>query len=883
MTVSLQAQDINWDNAAGGAWETASNWDPMEVPSAGAEVAVIGLPGTYDVLIRTLSPNLAGLFITNPSAFVGLGNGRDLFVRGGSTTIDGVLVINDQGGALGTRMLINALRMTLDGSGELVLNDTSPTAVGRAQIVDLVSGQVTTIGPDLTVRGSGQLTATLVNEGTVRADADGRWLNVFGGAKTNNSRYEATNNGILRIGTPVSQGLAGVMVADGGTIVLVSAIVGGQIDSRNGSFQVQGGNGVLNGVDRVQGDIGIENIRDLQVHGGLTLDGTITVNREGSTSGTRLLMGTSGTIDGDAEIVLNDTSPSAVGRAQLVDLVSGIETTLASTVLVRGSGQLNATMVNNGTIRADADGLMLNVIGGAKTNNGAFEVDNNGLLRLGVPIVQGASGRILVTDGVARLNSTITGGQIDSRGGVFEVASGNGVLDDVALVTGDIEIENIRDLQVHGGLTLNGTITVNREGSTSATRLLMGTSGTIDGDATIVLNDSSPTAVGRAQFIDLVGGLTTTLADTVLVRGSGQITSSLVNNGTIRADADGRELRLLGATKTNNNLIEAVADGLLLVDTTINQGAAGRLVADGGVVTLRSVVSGGQIDSRTGVFQVVGSGTLNQIDRVQGNVEVQNGGDLFCNGDMTLDGTIIINREGSTSGPRMLMGTDATIDGGGEIFLNDSVTTTTAGRAQLLHLVGGLTTTLGPDTSLTGNGNITGSYLNQGRIAPGKAGAAFGETGILRHFGTLTMADSTVVEIQIGGRGEGEFDHIDGSATITVDGTLDASLVDGFTPDTCENFVIISGGSVSGEFDTLIPPTAAANRKWRLFYTGTSVELRATCTADIDGDCTLTLFDFLAFQNLFDSGSPEADFDDDGALTIFDFLAFQNAFSAGCG
>jgi hypothetical protein len=55
-----------------------------------------------------------------------------------------------------------------------------------------------------------------------------------------------------------------------------------------------------------------------------------------------------------------------------------------------------------------------------------------------------------------------------------------------------------------------------------------------------------------------------------------------------------------------------------------------------------------------------------------------------------------------------------------------------------------------------------------------------------------------------------------------------------------------------------------------------------TCRADLDGDGSLTIFDFLAFQNLFDAGDPVADFDGDGSLTIFDFLAFQNEFDAGC-
>ncbi|MCW5757089.1 MAG: hypothetical protein KIT54_07635 [Phycisphaeraceae bacterium] len=56
----------------------------------------------------------------------------------------------------------------------------------------------------------------------------------------------------------------------------------------------------------------------------------------------------------------------------------------------------------------------------------------------------------------------------------------------------------------------------------------------------------------------------------------------------------------------------------------------------------------------------------------------------------------------------------------------------------------------------------------------------------------------------------------------------------------------------------------------------------SACRADIDGDGQLTIFDFLAFQNLFAAGDMRADFDGDGELTLFDFLAFQNEFAAGC-
>jgi hypothetical protein len=63
-----------------------------------------------------------------------------------------------------------------------------------------------------------------------------------------------------------------------------------------------------------------------------------------------------------------------------------------------------------------------------------------------------------------------------------------------------------------------------------------------------------------------------------------------------------------------------------------------------------------------------------------------------------------------------------------------------------------------------------------------------------------------------------------------------------------------------------------------LLFAGGGVE----CRADLDGDGQLSIFDFLAFQNLFDAGDLLADFDGDGSLTIFDFLAFQNEFDAGC-
>ena len=118
--------------------------------------------------------------------------------------------------------------------------------------------------------------------------------------------------------------------------------------------------------------------------------------------------------------------------------------------------------------------------------------------------------------------------------------------------------------------------------------------------------------------------------------------------------------------------------------------------------------------------------------------------------------------------------------------------------------------------------------------------------------------------------------------------TADGDLIDDTTLKPIEDFT--ADPAPTDDFIEWTPSAADAG----LFYytcrvtghrgmTGAIiVEVAADCRADLDDDGSLTIFDFLAYQNLFDAGDPLADFDGDGSLTIFDFLAFQNEFDAGC-
>ena len=152
-----------------------------------------------------------------------------------------------------------------------------------------------------------------------------------------------------------------------------------------------------------------------------------------------------------------------------------------------------------------------------------------------------------------------------------------------------------------------------------------------------------------------------------------------------------------------------------------------------------------------------------------------------------------------------------------------------------------------------------------------------GETYLFRR---LTSAHPFVITddtLEVTG-GDGTYERVTSDGAVIDAATL--KPIDAFTADPAPT-------------DDFIEWTPSADDVGQYYYTcrvvghlgmtgSIIVEAGDACRADLDGDGELTLFDFLAFQNLFDAGDPLADFDGDGELTLFDFLAFQNEFDGGC-
>jgi hypothetical protein len=135
------------------------------------------------------------------------------------------------------------------------------------------------------------------------------------------------------------------------------------------------------------------------------------------------------------------------------------------------------------------------------------------------------------------------------------------------------------------------------------------------------------------------------------------------------------------------------------------------------------------------------------------------------------------------------------------------------------------------------------------------------------------------------------------AAEFNADGHLDLSLPiygggvlvhlnngDGtFGTGTGYDFPDFTYQQVVGDFDAdgrpdVISPSIVENYILMLLRN----ESCPACPADLNKDGTLSILDFIAFQQAFVNAHPSADCNKSGALNILDFVCFQSTFVDGC-
>jgi hypothetical protein len=245
----------------------------------------------------------------------------------------------------------------------------------------------------------------------------------------------------------------------------------------------------------------------------------------------------------------------------------------------------------------------------------------------------------------------------------------------------------------------------------------------------------------------------------------------------------GVALNLEGGTLTNNGSLD-VAGTFGLTGGAF--AGPGTLTMTGGSMNLpagNSVTwTNSGLLTNTGTLNLAGSSITNAIDN-QGTINLGNG--LAFVNAVTNTGTLV-----AQAGTTTQFSGGLTQEAGGQLQLNNG------------NLTGQVNLTNG---SISGSGTINGNLVvGSGTLAPGFSPGAITVTG------NLTMTADSVLNIELGGPGQGTgYDWINVLGTAQLAGTLNVTSYNGFTPPAGSSYNVMQFASKTGNFATLNLPVAA--------------------------------------------------------------------------
>jgi len=749
---------ISWNNAAGGSWHTASNWNPVNEPDNAGEDAEISLPGIYTVALTT-NRTIRNLFLYNSDASLTIGNGTVLSLAGPDCITDGTITINPSGGPSATVLSLPA-GATLTGIGDTIINASSGV-LDRAYVYNPAqSNWFNDFGH--VIRGRGRLYYSFTNNGILRADVASNLLETIQGTVTSNGFIEAVNGATFSLnGSAINQSGGGQINVSGtgSTLSMVSAtITGGSLSATSGGAIVSSsGSQTWNGPISASGPVNVLNSTAISLNGVLTHTGTITVNSNSGGSVTAFSVTAGSTIGGTGTLTLNATSGS-LDRAQLFNPAQN-DWTHAAGHTINGKGRIYYSFTNNGLITASAPAENLELLQGAITNNGTIEA-NAGYLHLTTETINNANGIISATNSgnVYLTSATLNGGTLTTSGSSkFFSNSSTQTLTGTLTSNATIDILNGSHIAVTSSITHNGITTINSNSGGSVTSLQVTAGTTLGGSGTVVLNATSG-ALDRAQLFS-PSQAAWTHGPNHTIRGRGNIYYNLVNNGTISADMPNETIQFQSGTITNNSNIRTLNGGILqFTSSTFNQSPTGVIAASNGDVRCTSsTISGGTMTSAGASAFVVNGGTLTLSGGVTVNAttNVLNSTSISCPQGLINNAVITVNSNNGGSVTPMTVAAGTTISGTGSVVLN--ATSGALDRAQL-YSPSQAVWTHAAGHSIRGSGRIYYSLINNGLIsadAPGRtleltSGTFTNNASIQTAGGTLSIVNSTIAQSPTG-------------------------------------------------------------------------------------------------------------------------------------
>ena len=705
-----------------------------------------------------------------------------------------------------TARLSFASDVTVAGPGDIHMRDSGST-------LETTDAFVVTNAADHLIHGRGVITGMLLNLGTVRADISGQILFLNTNDKTNEGTLEAMLGSRMEIDAVTINNAGGTIVGNEGEVDIDpgSLILEGSLDSV-GAGLVLGRGGSVQDVT----NLGLFRVADnnaVTVLGStLTNNATIELG-SGLNATARLSFASDVTVAGPGDIHMRDSGST-------LETTDAFVVTNAADHLIHGRGVITGTLLNLGTVRADINSQVLFLRDNPKTNNGMIEALSDSQVEIETVTIANSGGTLLGDEGVVNLElgATIVGGTLDTVGAGLILGESNSVLQDVTNA-GLFRVASVNSVSVTGTSLMNdGTIELGTGvGATSTLRFEADIS--VAGSGDILMRDSAATIATTDAFV------VTNEADQ-LIHGRGQITGTLVNHGTIRADLNGQTLFFRTNPKTNDGLIEALGGSQVEIEVVTVNNAGGTLLANEGIVNLElgATVVGGTLDSVGDGFIL---GESNSVLEDVTNLGRYIVGSLNTNqvdgSTLTNNGTIFIgNNVGATTTLSFIA--DVSVGGSGEIVMQDSAAT--------LMTDTGIQSTHAAGHTIRGRGVINADLVNKGTIICDRnpmfinpAGAGVDNQGTMRVINPGLMTINTATLFTNNGAVT-----VDSGRTLTVNGgnytqTAGVTTVEGSLNVTggqvaLQGGVLRGNGTVSGGVTNTGGTTAPGSSAGKLTVTG---------------------------------------------------------------
>ena len=610
---------INWTNTASGGWNTATNWNPNQVPGA-TDTAIITNAGVTVTL--DISPTVGGIILgTNGAGTV------TLSLAGQTLTLNGPLTVNpsgsftvDSGALTGNATISGTVKWT---GGTFGLGNYAMTiATNGTVILAGLSGTNYTISAYVTNAGTLRLQGGDLNISYCGANGWGG-LNNLSGALLD---LAADGSISTPCGGPgfINGGTLRKSAGTGTNFILAAPFVStGIVDAQTGTISLNGGSGSGLFVAETGATLAFSSAT-------FTLTGNMTSSNAVLAGGT---LSGNGTINGR----LNWTSGTFGSGNNALTIATNALLVLAGTN--GGNYILSEAVTNAGTVRMQSGNLQIAYCGGGlygtfinlpgalvdMTADVSIGIDgcSPGFINAGTVRKSGGTGTNYIT------GTFITSGTVDAQTGTISLNgndSGNGLFNAAAGAT----------LAFSGGtFAFNGNLVSSN--ATLAGATLFG-NGTISG----VLNWTSGTFGSGNNTLTIASNAVLILAGTN--GGTYALGESVTNAGIVRVQSGNLLINWCALYGTFINLPGALVD--MTADVSIGSDGCSPGFYNKGTVR-KSAGTG--TNNITGVFVNTGtvdaqSGTIsfNGTDSGGGVFAAETGATLaFSGGTITLAGNLI--------------------------------------------------------------------------------------------------------------------------------------------------------------------------------------------------------------------------------------------------